>query len=219
MFDVVQDLAGPFLLDHRAPFATLPALRLRYIFDTSPTRPLRLHVDRGLERRGHLWVPPTSDPEVPDQWTRPARSPVDLQVGPATLTKTPTTPDDLIRIASDLPEGLPYKERPDTRSGAANQVRVSRETLCSPTRTLPYCNRPGLRSKLVTQGTSANIRRPWAPSRASRLLLTQYHKQLDIGFYSLEARTSINHRALRDCLPYSLSSELDPQATTFALRS
>jgi hypothetical protein len=35
--------------------------------------------------------PPTRVPEVPVKWTRPARSPTDLQVGPETLSTTSTT--------------------------------------------------------------------------------------------------------------------------------
>jgi hypothetical protein len=47
--------------------------------------------------------PPTKVPKVPVKWTRPARSPADLQVGPKTLSTTPMTFDDLIQIRGDLP--------------------------------------------------------------------------------------------------------------------
>jgi hypothetical protein len=40
--------------------------------------------------------------EVPVKWTRPARSPADLQVGPKTLSTIPTTLEDL---------GQPYPDR------------------------------------------------------------------------------------------------------------
>jgi hypothetical protein len=47
--------------------------------------------------------PPTRVPEVPVKWARPARSPVDLQVGPETLSTTLATLDDLIQTLEDLP--------------------------------------------------------------------------------------------------------------------
>jgi hypothetical protein len=48
-------------------------------FDMTSFLPLRLHVNRGLVRHGYPWVL-----EIPVRWTRLARSPVDLQVGPET---------------------------------------------------------------------------------------------------------------------------------------
>jgi hypothetical protein len=70
--------------------------------------PLCLHVDQGLERHGYPWVPPTRVPEVLVKWTRLARSPADLQVGPETLSATPTTLEDLERPHPDFqrPTGL-----------------------------------------------------------------------------------------------------------------
>jgi hypothetical protein len=38
--------------------------------------------------------PPTRVPEVPVKWSQPARSLADLQVGPETLSATPTTLED-----------------------------------------------------------------------------------------------------------------------------
>jgi hypothetical protein len=58
--------------------------------------------------------PPTKVPEVLVKWTRPARSPADLQVGPKTLSTTLQpwkTLDDLIQIREDLP-GLWRKSLP-----------------------------------------------------------------------------------------------------------
>jgi hypothetical protein len=46
--------------------------------------------------------PPTRVPEVPVKWTRPARSPTDLQVGPETLYTIPATLEDI---------GRPYPDR------------------------------------------------------------------------------------------------------------
>jgi hypothetical protein len=45
--------------------------------------------------------PLTRVPEVPVKWTRPARSPTDLQVGPETLSTIPATLEDLGRPNPD----------------------------------------------------------------------------------------------------------------------
>jgi hypothetical protein len=45
--------------------------------------------------------PPTRVPEVSAKWTRPTRSPADLQVGPKTLSTTPTTLEDSRRPYPD----------------------------------------------------------------------------------------------------------------------
>jgi hypothetical protein len=52
--------------------------------------------------------PPTRVLEVHVKWTRPARSPTDLQVGPKTLSTIPTTMKDLGRTYpnSGRPAGL-----------------------------------------------------------------------------------------------------------------
>jgi hypothetical protein len=58
--------------------------------------------------------PPTRVPEVPVKWTRPARSPVDLQVGPETLSTTPATLEDIGRpyLDSGRPAGLVEQASP-----------------------------------------------------------------------------------------------------------
>jgi hypothetical protein len=58
--------------------------------------------------------PPTRVLEVPVKWTRPARSPADLQVGPETLSTTLTTLEDLIRPDPDSgrPTGLVTQASP-----------------------------------------------------------------------------------------------------------
>jgi hypothetical protein len=43
------------------------------------------------ERHGYPRSPPTMVPKVPVKWTRPVRSPADLQVGPETLSTTLAT--------------------------------------------------------------------------------------------------------------------------------
>jgi hypothetical protein len=57
----------------------------------------------GLRDMGTHGSTPTRVPEVPVKWTRPTRSPTDLQVGPETLSSILATLDDLIQIAEDLP--------------------------------------------------------------------------------------------------------------------
>jgi hypothetical protein len=66
-----------------------------------PKGNIKLHGYFGV-RHGYPWVPPTRVPEVPVKWTRPARSPADLQVGPKTLSTILTTREDL---------GRPYPDR------------------------------------------------------------------------------------------------------------
>jgi hypothetical protein len=46
--------------------------------------------------------PSTRVPEVPVKWNRPARSPANLQVGPETLSTTPSTLEDFGRPYPDL---------------------------------------------------------------------------------------------------------------------
>jgi hypothetical protein len=61
-------------------------------FDMTSSRPLRLHVDRGLRDMGTHGSP---------QRTRPVRSPADLQVGLKTLSTTPATLEDSRRPYAD----------------------------------------------------------------------------------------------------------------------
>jgi hypothetical protein len=58
--------------------------------------------------------PPTRVPEVPVKWTRPARSPADLQVGPETLSTILVTLEDLGRPHpdSERPAGLVEQASP-----------------------------------------------------------------------------------------------------------
>jgi hypothetical protein len=65
--------------------------------------------------------PPTRVSEIPVKWTRPARSPADLQVGPEILSTTPATLDDLIQIPEDL-SGLWRKLLPRSRCDTTNRA-------------------------------------------------------------------------------------------------
>jgi hypothetical protein len=65
--------------------------------------------------------PPTRAPDVPVMWTRPVRSPTDLQVDPETLFATPTTLEDSRRPYID-PRGPSPRSRLDTASMSADRV-------------------------------------------------------------------------------------------------
>jgi hypothetical protein len=93
MFDFVRALEGFFFFGSPCTLhdfsGTMPSLR----FNKTSLRPLRLHVDRGLR----TWVPmgphrPGSQRSL--KWTRPSRSPANLQVGLETLSTTPKTLED-----------------------------------------------------------------------------------------------------------------------------
>jgi hypothetical protein len=55
----------------------------------------------GLTDMGTHGSPPTKVLEVPVKWTRPARSPPDLQVDPMTLSTDPATLEDFGRPHPD----------------------------------------------------------------------------------------------------------------------
>jgi hypothetical protein len=69
--------------------------------DMTPSQPLCLHVNRGLEDMVTHGSPPTRVPKVPVKWTQPARSPADLQAGPKTLSTILTILEDLGRPHPD----------------------------------------------------------------------------------------------------------------------
>jgi hypothetical protein len=89
-------------------------------FNVTSSQPLRLHVDQGLKRHGYPWVPPNRVPEVPVKWTRPVRSPADLQVGLETLSSIRATLEDLRRPYPDSgrPAGLVAQASPLNRGAA-----------------------------------------------------------------------------------------------------
>jgi hypothetical protein len=74
----------------------------------------------GLRDMGIHGSPPTRIPEVPVQWTRPAKSPNDLQVGPETLSTISATLEDLGRPHpnSGRPTGLVAQVSPLERGAA-----------------------------------------------------------------------------------------------------
>jgi hypothetical protein len=75
--------------------------------------------------------PPTRVPEVPVKWTRPARSPADLQVGPETLSTIPATLEDLGRPYPDSGRhvGLVAQASPLDRGGGTASRSEDRRIL------------------------------------------------------------------------------------------
>jgi hypothetical protein len=63
-----------------------------------------------LRDMGTHGSPPSRVPDVSAKWTRSAKNPADLQVGPRTLSTYPTTTGDLILIPKDL-RYLEYETR------------------------------------------------------------------------------------------------------------
>ena len=111
MFNFVRASEGFFLfLDPRAPFTTSMVLRLC----CSSTRP---HLGRyaytsigGLRDMGTHGSPPARVPEALTSGPDLPEAPPTRKVGPATLSTTPTTPGDLIKIPKD-PQSLACKSR------------------------------------------------------------------------------------------------------------
>jgi hypothetical protein len=96
MFAFVHARKDFLLCDPCAPYTTSPASCPR-------SASTRLCLSRfaymsigGLRDMGTHGSPTTRVSEVPVKWTRPARSPADLQVGTETLSTTPVILDDLI---------------------------------------------------------------------------------------------------------------------------
>jgi hypothetical protein len=90
-----------FFFYPRAPYTNSPA---PCIFFASTRRRLSRFAYMsigGLRDMGTHGSPPTRVPEVPVEWTRPVRSPADLQVGPETLSTIPATLEDLGRPHPD----------------------------------------------------------------------------------------------------------------------
>jgi hypothetical protein len=74
-----------------------------------------------LRDMGTHGSPPTRVPEVPVKWTRPARSPADLQVGSNTLSTILATLEDHRRPHPDFGRlaGLETQVSPLDRAGGA----------------------------------------------------------------------------------------------------
>jgi hypothetical protein len=109
-------------------------------FDMTSSQPLRLHVDRGLERHGYPWVPTDQVPGAPCQVDPTSLSSADLQVGPETLSTISVTLEDLGRPYPDSrkPAGLVAQASPLDHGGGT----VGPETLSTILVTLEDLGRP-----------------------------------------------------------------------------
>jgi hypothetical protein len=83
-------------------------------FNMTLSQPLRLHVDRGLERHGYPWVPTDQGPGGPYQVDPTYQKPHRPTSGPETLSTTPTTLEYPRRPHSDpgRPAGLVVQASP-----------------------------------------------------------------------------------------------------------
>jgi hypothetical protein len=68
-------------------------------FDMTLSRPLHLHIDRGLERHGYPWVPTDQGPRGPCQVDLTCQKPRRPASGPRDLIHNP---DDLGRLQKTL---------------------------------------------------------------------------------------------------------------------
>jgi hypothetical protein len=137
--------------------------------------------------------PPTRLMAVPDKWVRPTRRPADLSVGPTDLVGSP---HDLLktfqktprRPSSSRPQDLAYKTRQDLGGLRPKQIDGIWQDVCrlrSRSR-----KRPGVWEPTSSAGQYKVDEATLVPhlNQSSSNL----HRQLDVGYYSPEARTSIN---------------------------
>jgi hypothetical protein len=136
--------------------------------------------------------PPTRVMAIPDKWIRPNRRPADLSVG---LTNIVGGPHDLLQTLQKILQTTLFK----TTSG----LGVQDKTLVDfdQSRSMDngnHCNQLDLGLLIVTDQESGNRPHPLAKIRQVRRPLyhtessSNLHQQLHVGFYSPEARTSIN---------------------------
>jgi hypothetical protein len=95
MFDFVRTQEDFSFLDPHAPYAISVASCLRFASTWHHLSRYTYTSIGGLRDMGTHGSPPTRVLEVPIKWTRPAKSPTDLQMGPETLSTTPETLEDL----------------------------------------------------------------------------------------------------------------------------
>jgi hypothetical protein len=136
--------------------------------------------------------PPTRLTVVPNKWVRPTRRPADLLVDPA----------DLVGGLHDLLKDLPEDSSDDLIQNDVNtwhtRQDISGFQLSIWTGYGKSCNQLDFGLQVVTDQESGNRAHPLANIRRTRrpLYYTQsssnLHRQLDVGYYSPEARTSIN---------------------------
>jgi hypothetical protein len=149
--------------------------------------------------------PPTRLAAIPDKWVRPNRRPADLSVGPTNLVGGP---HDLLKTLQKISQTTSF----DMTSRLGVQDKTSWTSPQS--RSTGYgkmCN-VDLDLLVVTDQESGNRPHPLANIRRVRRPLVQSiqsssnpHQQLDVGYYSPEARTSIN-LSCSPCSAYSCAT-------------
>jgi hypothetical protein len=152
--------------------------------------------------------PPTRLTAVPDNWVRPTRRPADLSVGPTDLVGGP---HDLLKTFRKIPQMTSF--RTTSRLGVQDKTSVD----FAQSRSTGYgksCNQLDLGFLVVTDWDSSPLtlsiaqykagkgvlpgttRRPPPPPHRHRspcnlATLAIQTEELDVGFFSPEARTSI----------------------------
>jgi hypothetical protein len=136
--------------------------------------------------------PPTRLTAIPDKWVRPTGRLADLLVGPIILVDSP---HDLLKTFQKILLTTYFSLT--SRLGVQDKTSVDFDQ----SRSTGYgnrCNQLDLGLLVVTDQESGNRPHPLANIRRARPLLyhtqssSNLHRQLDVGFYSPEARTSIN---------------------------
>jgi hypothetical protein len=154
---------------------------------------------------GTLGSPPTRLMAVPDKWVRPTRRPADPSVGPTdlfggphdlqkTFQKIPQTTSSIktLRLGVQDKTSVDYNQSKSTGYGKMCNVDLSLLVVTD--------QESGNRSHPL-----ANIRRARRPFVQHTQSLSNLHRQLDIGFYSPEARTSIKSSCFL-CSTYSCAT-------------
>jgi hypothetical protein len=139
--------------------------------------------------------PPTRLTAVPDKWVWPTRRPADLSVGPTDLVGDP---HDLLKTFQKIPQMTSFATT--SRLDAQDKISVDSDQ----SRSTGYgkmCN-VDLGLLVVTDQESGNRPHPLANIRQTRRFplyhhhldqpSSNLHRQMDVGYYSPEARTSIN---------------------------
>jgi hypothetical protein len=144
----------------------------------TPSRSLRLHIARELVRHGYPWVPTNRSHDHPQQWILPTRRPADMSVGPPNQT----CGHEDAKTAWHASQG-----NPDRKAAWIS---------------LPYCNRLEIGFPVVIDLDSGSPTLNASQYKMGKgvLLGTGHHvlhhasntdQELDVGFYSPEARNSI----------------------------
>jgi hypothetical protein len=140
--------------------------------------------------------PPTRLTVIPDKWVRPTRRPTDMSVDPTDLVGGP---HDLKKTFQKNPQTT-FPRREDSLACKTRQSRRIKAAWislpwCKQTRDrFSYCNpSPNIRRARASSRGQANTCYPQTIDKSSCNLATPaiQTEELDVGFYSPEARTNI----------------------------